>query len=292
MFRRIAQYKTQIITAIPLFCVNSVAVYGQFAYLSEHLNWPTPGIIVFAAALESTALYLAYMAHKALISLDSSIRLRIAAVGFGALAGFMNFTHYEIHGRPTFVSFATGLMSLSSPILWGIYSRRVSRDTLMEKGLIEPGAVRLGANRWLWHFSKSFAVYRMAAWTGERNAHDAITEWEVTQEPADNAATDIPAIENTETKAIEASPDMPDSAERDSQRDSVTDVAATSKAGAVSVAIKTLGIDTPASDIVTWLGARGWTVTPDYVRQCKSREAKRDVTRHRDGLRAISGSGK
>src|SRR5690348_12903165 len=148
--------RTQVITAIPLILVNIVAVLGQFGYLRDHLNWPIIGVGIFAAAIESIALFLAYMAHKSLMSLDSSMRLRLGAIGFGLLSSFMNARHYEHNGNLTFVSIATGLMSASSPILWGIYSRRQSRDELMARGLIEPGAVRLGFNRWLMYPVKSF----------------------------------------------------------------------------------------------------------------------------------------
>jgi hypothetical protein len=67
-----------------------------------------------------------------------------------------------------------GLMSVSSPWLWSVHSRRVSRDALKERGLIEPHAVRLGATRWLWHPSRSFRVMRWAAWTGEADPARAI----------------------------------------------------------------------------------------------------------------------
>ena len=57
----------------------------------------------------------------------------------------MNYSHYAGPGwRPTFPALAVGLMSASSPWLWAVHSRRVSRDALMAAGLVEPHALRLG----------------------------------------------------------------------------------------------------------------------------------------------------
>lgn len=248
---------TGAITAIPVILVNVVATTGQYMYLRDHLPWPMFGIITFAAALESVALYLAYMAHKALIAMDNSFKLRAGAFMFGLLAGFMNYSHYSHGLAPTFVGIATGLMSASSPLLWGVYSRRISRDALMERGLIEPGAVRLGSVRWLMHPSKSYQVFRDAAWTGERNAGIAIIDWEATQ-----------------VKTIKR-PDIiepPENPERDSPRDTSRDIdAGMSNAQAVRVALGELGRDTGAPEVAAWLADRGRTVTPGYVRQIKTR---------------------
>ncbi len=163
-----------VITLIPLFAVNLVAVFGQLAFLRQHLSWGLPGDILFAGALESVAVYLAYHAHIALIDNDSALRLRLASYLFGAVIGLMNYSHYAHDWRPDFEALAVGLMSASSPFLWGIHSRRTSRSALLSRGLIEPHALRLGMTRWTWHPIRSARVMFHATWTGEQNPAEAI----------------------------------------------------------------------------------------------------------------------
>ena len=262
---------TGVITAIPVILVNVVATTGQYMYLRDHLPWPMFGIITFAAALESVALYLAYMAHKALIAMDNSFKLRAGAFMFGLLAGFMNYSHYAHGLRPTFVGIATGLMSAASPLLWGVYSRRISRDALMERGLIEPGAVRLGSVRWLMHPVMSYRVFRDAAWTGERNAGIAISDYEATKAlPVKRPDIILPARDT----------------DRDTGRNTGRDIdPGLSNAGAIRVALDALGHDTGAPEIVAWLADRGRDVTPANVRTVKGRSR---VTPAAD-IRAITG---
>jgi hypothetical protein len=160
---------------IPLLLVNLVAVSGQLAFLRDHLSWGLPGDLIFAAALESVAIYLAYHAHVALVSNDSATRLRLASYAFGLAIGVMNYSHYAgPNWRPTFEAVAVGLMSASSPWLWAIHSRRASRAALMAAGLVEPHALRLGVTRWAWHPVRSFRVMHAATWSGIQSPAEAI----------------------------------------------------------------------------------------------------------------------
>jgi hypothetical protein len=176
-----------VAAACPIVAVNLVAIMGQYGYIRTHVHWPLPGDVLFAVALESIALYLAYMAHETLIAGDSAFRLRVASYLFAALVGAMNYSHYTTGWRPSFEGTATGLMSVSSPWLWGIYSRRRNRDRLQARGLIEPCSVRLGFTRWFWWPAQSLRVFRLAAWTGERNPARAI-ESAVLRERTTNSA--------------------------------------------------------------------------------------------------------
>jgi hypothetical protein len=272
-----------LFTAVPLTIVNGVAFYGQFGYLRYHESLPIPVAVIIGSGLESIALYLAYMAHKALTAGDSSLRLRLGAIMFGCIAGFMNATHYETHGRFTFLSIVTGLMSVSSPVLWGIYSRRQSRDKLISSGAIEPGAIRLGANRWIWHPRRSFTVYRDTAWSGERDVQTAISSYHepkiIPEDIPDNAS---PAID---------APTVTADSERDRERDSAGPQTVTSKpqskAQTVTEALLILGPDASAPAVCEHLSARGVTVTPEYVRQIKSRTARQAVSQARDSIRAL-----
>jgi hypothetical protein len=172
-----------IVAAVPVVLVNGVAFAGQLAFLRDHLPWPLAGQLVMAAALESVAVYLAYHAHVAALANDSALRLRLAAYGFALAIATMNYSHYARPGwRPTFAAVAVALCSAASPWLWGVHSRRASRDQLLAAGLVEPHALRLGATRWLWHPLRSARVMYHATWAGITDPRQAI---------AGSAATDL-----------------------------------------------------------------------------------------------------
>ena len=163
------------LAAVPIVLVNAVAFCGQLAFLRVHLPWPLAGQVLVAVTLESVAVYLAWQAHLALIAADSALRLRLAAYAFAAVIGVMNYSHYMApHWRPTFAAVTFGLMSVSSPWLWSVHSRRVSRDALLAVGDIEPHAVRLGMTRWAWHPFRSCRVMFRATWLGVTKPADAI----------------------------------------------------------------------------------------------------------------------
>lgn len=162
------------LAAIPVVLVNVVAFAGQLAFLRQHLPWGIAGQVLMAAALESVAIYLAAMAHASALANDSALRLRLAAYAFAGVIAVMNYSHYARGWRPTFPAVAVALCSAASPWLWGVYTRRVSRDRLLAAGLVEPHALRLGATRWAWHPAASARVMRAATWTGQTDPVAAI----------------------------------------------------------------------------------------------------------------------
>lgn len=163
------------VLAVPVLLVNAVAFIGQYGYLRDHLPWIVPGTIMAAVALESIAVYLQWHAHLAQLANDSALRLRLASYGLALVIAAMNYSHYAGPGwRPTVAAVTLGLMSAISPWLWAIHSRRVSRDELMKRKLIEEHAVRLGATRWMWHLYRSITVMFRATWIGETNPQRAI----------------------------------------------------------------------------------------------------------------------
>ena len=246
------------ITAIPLVLVNLVAFFGQFAYIQEHVQWPGIAQVVFAIALESVALFLAYMANQALMSQDSAYGLRLSSYVFGFIIGFMNYSHYAPGFHPTFEAVATGLMSLASPWLWGIYSRRQHRDLLYAKRLLSPRAVKLGFLRWVLWPGRSWKVFRWAAWTGTNEPDEVLAHFAVAQ------AAEL-AAEQAQ-KAIEAAPDLnPIEAAR-------------SKSEAVRIALNELGDAVTSAVVSEWLNQRGWDVKPNIVRMVKARDNKADVS--------------
>jgi hypothetical protein len=163
------------LAAVPIVLVNAVAFCGQLAFLRVHLPWPLAGQVLVAVTLESVAVYLAWQAHLALVAGDSALRLRLAAYSFALVIGIMNYSHWMAPGwRPTFAAVTFGLMSVSSPWLWSVHSRRVSRDALLATGDLEKHAVRLGMTRWLLHTYRSARVMHRATWVGETNPARAI----------------------------------------------------------------------------------------------------------------------
>jgi hypothetical protein len=166
-----------LLAAVPVILVNAVAFAGQLAFLRARLPWPLAGQVLMAVTLESVAVYLAFHAHLAQMANDSALRLRLAAYGFALVIGLMNYSHYAAPGwRPTFAAVALGLMSASSPWLWSVHSRRVSRDVLLAAGLIEPHALRLGGTRWMWHPLRSARVMWLATWEGITEPAEAIAK--------------------------------------------------------------------------------------------------------------------
>jgi hypothetical protein len=166
------------LAAVPVALVNAVAFIGQFEFLHTHVPWILPGQVLFAVALESVAVYLAAHAHIAKMANDSSGRIMLSAYLFALVIAAMNYSHYAApHWRPTFMAVGLALMSASSPWLWNVHSRRVSRDKLMARGLLEEKSVRLGATRWTWHPYRSMIVTWLATWEGETNVQRAIAMW-------------------------------------------------------------------------------------------------------------------
>ena len=170
--------------------------------------------VLVALALESIAIYLAWHAHLAQLADDSALRLRLAAYGMALLIGILNFTHFMGPGwRPTVAAVTFGMMSAISPWLWSVHSRRVSRDALKAKGLIEPHAVRLGATRWAWHMWRCVRVMSRATWAGENDPAKAIAL------PAIKAADVAPAVPSDDDSEAVTEPDTDTDISRDKQQD-------------------------------------------------------------------------
>lgn len=198
------------LAAVPIVLVNSVAFAGQLAFLRGHLPWPLAGQVLVAVTLESVSVYLAWQAHLALAADDSAMRLRMAAYGFAAVIGACNYSHYMApHWRPTFAAVTFGLMSVSSPWLWSVHSRRASRDALLALNKIEPHAVRLGATRWTWHPVRSTKVMFHATWAGENDPVKAIALVAAADAPAD-VPGDTADVAPHEDKAEDMSADNPE----------------------------------------------------------------------------------
>jgi hypothetical protein len=165
--------------AVPVVAVNATAFIGQFAFVRQHVPWIFPGQVLFAVTLETVAVYLAWSAHVAAMANDSATRLKLGAYSFALVVGTMNYSHYmSPHWRPTVMAVGMFSMSALSPWLWGIHTRRASRDRLMALGLLEEHAVRLGATRWTWHLFRSMRVMSWSTWHGVNDPKRAISHFE------------------------------------------------------------------------------------------------------------------
>jgi hypothetical protein len=181
--------------AVPVLAVNTCAFLGQLGYFHTHLTaWGLPGQLLVAAALESIAVFLSYHAHIARIGDDPAFRLQMSAYSLALVIGALNYSHWaSADWRPNPIAITFALMSAVSPWLWGIHSRRESRDALKAHGLIEPHAVRLGSTRWTWHPYRSARTMFRATWEGTTNPAEAIAAHEAAK--AAKAADKLPAIE-------------------------------------------------------------------------------------------------
>lgn len=161
------------IAAVPVILVNVVAFGAQLGFWMAHL--PLVQAALVSLACESMAVYWAWLAAKALLANDSAFRPRLASYVTALVIGALNYSHYMGPGwRPDVGAVTFGMMSVLSPWLWSGYARRVSRDELKTRGLVEDHAVRLGATRWFFHPVLSLQVQSRAAWAGENRPAEAI----------------------------------------------------------------------------------------------------------------------
>src|SRR5215813_5398506 len=106
------------LAAVPVALVNAVAFGAQLGFWHAHLPTLAQAVLV-ALALESIAVYLAWLAHLAQLADDSALRLRLGAYGTALLIGALNYSHFMAPGwRPTVAAVTFGLMSAISPWLW------------------------------------------------------------------------------------------------------------------------------------------------------------------------------
>lgn len=241
---------------IPVILVNIIAISGQYAFMRADWHWPTISAAGAAVAIESIAVYLAYMYHESLMDEDAAYGLRLGSIVMGLLAGLMNYSHYSPGWQPGSKGIVLGILSASSPWLWNVYTKRASRPALKSKGLIEDRAVKLGSLRWVLWPSRAFPVFRHAVWAGISKPAEAIAHYQVIQ--AGRAAPE---------GAPEGAPWRAEGA---------TLASARTKADAVRFALTELGATLAASEVAAWLRERNWDVSPNHVRKVRSALARVD----------------
>jgi hypothetical protein len=260
-----------------LVTVNGIALTGQALYIRDDWRWPVLLSIVTAFSIESVAVFFAVCYHDAVTSGDNALFLGLGSLGMGAIAATMNALHWASpDGGLTSKSYVLGALSFMSPILWRVFTRRVSRPRLIELGVIEQGAVRLGAMRWLLFTRDSFSVFKMAVWKRETRPDAAIAAWEAKRDATVEQSAALALAADAERLAIESRPTL--------------DTAAT-QADRIRIALRESGEES-APAIAEWLAARGYPgVLPSYIRQLRGKQADRDAAERRDAIRAVSGTG-
>jgi hypothetical protein len=163
------------VLVVPIVLVNGFAAYGQAMWAHANLTGGWPVAILFAAALESIALYLAAEAHAAMLSGDAALMRRAASYGAASLVGILNWLHWaDVPGRQAeILGWVFAGFSMVSPWLWSIRSRSMRRDALREAGLIDPRAVRFAPVRWLLFPVRTFRAFRAAVGEGVVDPQEA-----------------------------------------------------------------------------------------------------------------------
>lgn len=185
-------FSRKLALLVPLVLVNAVAVWGQAGWAYNHITetgWTDSSRLVmsllFAAAVESIGVYLAWEAHSALMADQSSGLLRVGSYAIGLLAGFLNYAHFAgdtYTATPQAITF--GLLSAISPWLWAIRSRSMNRGRLAELDMIDERGLKLSTSRKFWHPLRSVKVISWAAWEGVTKPETAVAGWEASRPPA------------------------------------------------------------------------------------------------------------
>ena len=171
---------------LPLLLINGGAAYAQAAYAYEEIApaaWNAPSRVAFAvafsAALESIAVYVQWHAHDALMlkAHATAASLRRAAWLIAAVVAAINYAHFADGIAPTAAAVAFALLSLLSPWLWGLHTRRAQHVQLLaeDANLIDDAGVEFSPKR-----RRMFPIRSLMAarWSIEHNERDPRKAWE------------------------------------------------------------------------------------------------------------------
>lgn len=171
---------------LPLLLINGFAAYAQAAYAYSEVapdTWVTPAkaaaAVGFAVAVESIAVYVQWHAHDALMlnAHATAAKLRRASWFIAAAVGGINYTHFADHMRPTAAAVAFALLSLLSPWLWGLHTRRAQHKQLLaeDANLIDVAGVEFSPQR-----RHAFPIRSIKAkrWSIDHYERDPRAAWE------------------------------------------------------------------------------------------------------------------
>lgn len=143
---------------VPLLLITGFAVFGQVGYGVEHYTAPaadpTYKLIVAvgaAVAIESISNYVQWLSHRARLAGATARagKLSRGSYGIAAVVAGINYAHFAEPGMtatPAALVFAA--FSLSSPILWGLYTRHAEEEKRAEDGTLDCRGAVFSAERW------------------------------------------------------------------------------------------------------------------------------------------------
>lgn len=170
---------------VPIVLVNLMALAGQAAWgYGEFVDGFLLGMtalaiiagILLGTTLESISTWLMMQAHDATMEEQASGSLRLSAYAVSAVMAYLNYNHWSQYEKDLGCAFA--LLSMVSPVLWSVYSKRAHAAQLAARGIVDPRGVKLSTKRKFWHPVKSVKVTRHAAWSGQTSPSLAVSEWE------------------------------------------------------------------------------------------------------------------
>ncbi|MCN0150568.1 hypothetical protein [Salinispora arenicola] len=181
-----AEFAAKLRPVLPLLLINGGAAYAQAAYAYSEIApaaWNGPSRVAFAvafsAALESIAVYVQWHAHDALMlkAHATAASLRRAAWLIAAVVAAINYAHFADGIAPTSAAVAFALLSLLSPWLWGLHTRRAQHVQLLaeDANLIDDAGVEFSPKR-----RRMFPIRSLMAarWSIEHNERDPRKAWE------------------------------------------------------------------------------------------------------------------
>lgn len=189
---------------VPLLLVNGFAAYGQALWAHDHLPGGWRVAALFAAAVESIALYLSAEAHAALMAGDAALARRASSYAVAGLVGFLNWLHWSgPGGSPTVLAAVFAGFSVVSPWLWAVRSRSMRRDVLRAAGLVDPRAVRFASAKWVMFPVRTFRSLRAAVGEGVQDPREA---WSLTAPAAPAVPVAVPVAVEVAASAPSAPP--------------------------------------------------------------------------------------
>ncbi|MDM4721356.1 hypothetical protein QTQ03_17745 [Micromonospora sp. WMMA1363] len=181
-----AEFAAKLRPVLPLLLINGGAAYAQAAYAYSQIApaaWNGPSrvtfAVAFAAALESIAVYVQWHAHDALLlkAHATAASLRRAAWLIAAVVAAINYAHFADGSSPTAAAVAFALLSLLSPWLWGLHTRRAQHVQLLaeDADLIDDAGVEFSPKR-----RRMFPIRSLMAarWSIEHNERDPRKAWD------------------------------------------------------------------------------------------------------------------
>ncbi len=171
----------------PLLLVNGAAVYGQVAFFYEEVapqTWLTLGkvilAVVIALAIESVSIYVGWHAHDALLkkATNTAARLRRWSYLIAGGVAAINYAHFAEGDAPLGINAAAvafGMLSLLSPWLWGLHTRREQRVQLLREGRVDEAGATFSGER-----IRSFPIrsYLARRWSIDHYVTDPKQAWE------------------------------------------------------------------------------------------------------------------